>query len=603
MALAGGLSDMRIAVVMPRGSLMDRARPNSMETVALTLNARSRHAADIRIICDAGAGDPAIAQLVTVPGGLGKAARRRAVAAILRDLAPAVVEYHQQLGPAADLAKSVRGPVHVLYRHTRIKPPGNPLERFRYFRRLKAFDHLLFVSNAACAEFRSDYPGLNSSISAVCNPVDVEVWRGDVDSSEPLILFSGRALPEKGLDVFCQALALALDRHPLWRGALVLGDWNKHEAWAEPHVRSLARFGDRVEVHYSAPTAKVVEVTRRAAIAVTPSRVAEALGLSALEAHAAGAALISSGRGGLREVSGDHALFVDPPEASGLASAMVRLIEDDGLRRSMARAGQDYVTNTHSPEVRAAELDDLRQRLVEGRAAGSRRPSASTPWAVRSFVDRVRSRLAMCGRTFLTALLFGKDTAARRRGARVRHIRNLPDRRLMAEAYIPAFAMCGGRILWVGCRRYTTPDYTALEAEGAEVWTTDIDPEAARFGHPGRHRRGDLCEIDKVFADITFDAIICNGVFGYGVDAIEQQRQAFAAMAAVLRPGGRLLLGWNTDKMADPIVAGLTDRWFDRASFAGQDSRVRFDSVTHVYDVLIHRQDPARRDKAAPIDP
>ena len=38
----------------------------------------------------------------------------------------------------------------------------------------------------------------------------------------------------------------------------------------------------------------------------------------------------------------------------------------------------------------------------------------------------------------------------------------------------------------------------------------------------------------------------------------DQQQRALKALAAILRPGGRLLLGWNTDKIADPVAAGLT---------------------------------------------
>lgn len=360
---------MRIAVVMPRGSLMDRDQTNSMETVALALNARSRFADEVWIICDAGAANPACPGLLTVPANLGKAARTNEVATLLRVLAPDHVEYHQQLGPAAELARRTPGPTHVLYRHTRIKPPGNPIERFRYRMRLRAFDHLLFVSDAACAEFRADYPGFKGAISSVCNPIDIDAWRGDVKAREPLILFSGRAMAEKGLDAFCAASAVVLDRNPTWRAALMLGDWDKHADWAEPHIAALARFGDRIEIHKSAPLSQVRAVTKRAAIAVTPSRVAEALGLTALEAHAAGAALISSGRGGLREASGEHALYVDPPETPGLIEAMIRLIDDPDLRLTMARDGQRHVAATHTTAARTVQLDDLRQRLADERRA------------------------------------------------------------------------------------------------------------------------------------------------------------------------------------------------------------------------------------------
>ncbi|WP_295208683.1 class I SAM-dependent methyltransferase [uncultured Brevundimonas sp.] len=191
--------------------------------------------------------------------------------------------------------------------------------------------------------------------------------------------------------------------------------------------------------------------------------------------------------------------------------------------------------------------------------------------------------------TLVRGLIFGKDADRRRRSAKAARIRALPDRRVMAENYVPALAADGGRILWVGCREYTLDDYALLEGQGGEVWTTDIDPAAARWGREGRHRTGDVCEADRLFSDLTFDAVVCNGVLGYGVDSPDQQQRALNALAAILRPGGRLLLGWNTDKIADPVAAGLTDADFQAAPLGDQPTRVQFDAVTHVYNSLIRR--------------
>ena len=188
----------------------------------------------------------------------------------------------------------------------------------------------------------------------------------------------------------------------------------------------------------------------------------------------------------------------------------------------------------------------------------------------------------MTGKTALSRLfrrLAGRD--------RIDDIRALPDRRVLIETYIPALARIGGRVLWIGCRAYTRQDYPALARHGAEVWTTDIDPDAARWGVAGRHRTGDVCEIDAVFGDLTFDAVVCNGVLGYGVDSPDQQQRALKALAAILRPSGRLLLGWNTDKIADPVAAGLTAADFAPAPLGDRPTRVGFDAVTHVYDSLI----------------
>ena len=191
--------------------------------------------------------------------------------------------------------------------------------------------------------------------------------------------------------------------------------------------------------------------------------------------------------------------------------------------------------------------------------------------------------------TVVRALVFGKEADHKRRSAKAARIRSLPDRRVMADSYVPALAADGGRILWVGCREYTLDDYAALEGHGGEVWTTDIDAAAERWGREGRHRTGDVCEADRLFSDMTFDAIVCNGVLGYGVDSPKQQRKALKALAAILRPGGRLLLGWNTDKIDDPVAAGLTEADFEATPLGDQPTRVRFDAVTHVYDSFVRK--------------
>lgn len=356
---------MRIAVVLPRGCTYCPDKANSMETVFRTLSAHSRLRRSVTLICDAGAVAPEDVTMLTVSAGLGRKARNAAVADILTALSPDIVEYHQQLKAASELARQFPNAIHVLYRHTRIKPARHLIAALRYGRRLARFDRLVFVSQAAGREFAADYPRLAGRVSAVCNPIDLDAWRGDPQDREKLILFSGRAMKDKGLDLFCTALAQTLDRHPDWRGALMLGDWDKHSDWAEPLVQALDRFGDRVEIVKSASLAEVQAVTRRAAVAVTPSRVREALGLSALEAHAAGAALISSGRGGLREASGDHAIYVEVEDDRPLALALNRLVEKPEERLALAIAAQQFVARVHSPVARAAELDSLREALAD----------------------------------------------------------------------------------------------------------------------------------------------------------------------------------------------------------------------------------------------
>lgn len=362
-------SGVHIAVVMPRGGRMDGRHLNSMETVALTLHRFSAYRASTTFICEDGAETPGGPETtVRLPAGLSRRAHAAAVLKALQALRPDVVEFHQQLGTSADLSRRLPGVRCLLFRHTRVDRPRNPIQRLRYRSRLRAFDRIILVSRAARAEFLSDFPGFEDRAAVISNPIDLDSWRGDVERKEQLILFSGRAVPEKGLDVFCQALTMVLDQAPDWRGALMLGEWDRSRDWAEPFVRLLDRFGDRVEIHRSASVAAVQDMNRRAAIAVTPSRVREAMGLTAMEALAGGAALVSSGRGGLREASGCCAVYVDPPEAHSLADAMLKLADAPERRLALGRQGQAYVSEMHDPARRAKELDDLRAALIDSAA-------------------------------------------------------------------------------------------------------------------------------------------------------------------------------------------------------------------------------------------
>lgn len=358
----------KTAIVLPPGSRFCRTRPNSMETVVRTLSLAREAWGEVRIFCCEGAedhGSPFPVQ--TLPAARGP--RLKALEGALRAFGPELIEFHQQVSQAEKLAPRLPGAVSVLYRHNALKTSRNPIDRWRYRGRYRKMDGLVFVSESERRIFLHDFPDMADRAHAIPNPIDAELWRGDVEDRDKVIAFAGRAMPEKGVDLICAALPAVLDRHPDWRAVLMLNDWEMHGAWAQPHVAALERYGERVQVLRSAPLGEVRAVMKRAAIALTPSTWAEPLGLTALEAHAAGAALISSGRGGLREASGPHALYVEDLTAADLGTAIQDLIAAPEDRLALARAAQTYVFETHTPHRRAVELEALRARLLRTKRA------------------------------------------------------------------------------------------------------------------------------------------------------------------------------------------------------------------------------------------
>lgn len=66
----------------------------------------------------------------------------------------------------------------------------------------------------------------------------------------------------------------------------------------------------------------------------------EGFGLPPLEAMACGAPVLTSNRSSLPEVVGDAALMVDPYDVEAIKQALIRLLDDEGLRNMLINRGQ-----------------------------------------------------------------------------------------------------------------------------------------------------------------------------------------------------------------------------------------------------------------------
>jgi SAM-dependent methyltransferase len=51
----------------------------------------------------------------------------------------------------------------------------------------------------------------------------------------------------------------------------------------------------------------------------------------------------------------------------------------------------------------------------------------------------------------------------------------------------------------------------------------------------------------------TFDVVVMNGVYGWGVNDRPALTAALTSIAAVLKPGGKLVLGWNDVPVLGPF--------------------------------------------------
>jgi len=162
-------------------------------------------------------------------------------------------------------------------------------------------------------------------------------------------------------------------------------------------------------------------------------------------------------------------------------------------------------------------------------------------------------------------------------------VRRNPARIVLAREILPAYARLGGRILWIGCRRYTKSYGRLLTRYSGECWTTDIEPAHAKWGQKHRHFSCDVTRIDELIPSAAFDTVLCNGVFGFGVDTREAQLAAMAAMGSILKPGGRLLLGWNTERVEDLAGTAPMEKLFVEDDLCGRGAIWAIPEAGYVY--------------------
>ena len=166
-------------------------------------------------------------------------------------------------------------------------------------------------------------------------------------------------------------------------------------------------------------------------------------------------------------------------------------------------------------------------------------------------------------------------------------IRSL-DRKVLETVILPSIAKDRHRILFVGCDFYTA-HYRSFFRRN-DYHTIDFDPGKRKYGSR-QHTVGSALELPKFYKAGFFDAVIFNGIFGYGIHELADAETAIAACKAVLKPDGALVVGWNDQPDIRAIFdhcselrIGLEPHVFEPLGVAQTEP---LDSGRHVYSFYI----------------
>jgi glycosyltransferase involved in cell wall biosynthesis len=197
--------------------------------------------------------------------------------------------------------------------------------------------------------------------------VDDSIFAEARDTPRPAFLPDGDFLLFVGALGEHKGMGLLTEAHRRMRAALPLVLIGSQRA-DTPVIQGNA---DRpVAVHTGVDHREIMAAFAAASVACVPSRWQEPLGLTAVEAMAAGTPVVATRVGALPEVvaHNETGLVVDPHDPQALADALDRLVADPHLRRRYGAAGRlraaRYTASAVLPRILDAYERAVTSRLV-----------------------------------------------------------------------------------------------------------------------------------------------------------------------------------------------------------------------------------------------
>ncbi|WP_322802450.1 glycosyltransferase [Thermoflexus sp.] len=226
---------------------------------------------------------------------------------------------------------------------------------------LREADAILCASRGAVQVLREmGYPGPAEVIPPI--GVDTRIFRPMERRTDPTtfrVAYAGRFVPEKGLDVLLQAVALLGPGVELW----LIGEGPQRVA-----LQALARdlgIGERVRWIPPVAPEQMPEILAQVDVVVLPSRTTrvwkEQFGRILVEAMACGVPVVGSDSGAIPEVVGEAGLIFPEGDAQALAVCLERLRQFHDLRAEYRAKGLERA-RLYSQETVAAQTVGVYRR-------------------------------------------------------------------------------------------------------------------------------------------------------------------------------------------------------------------------------------------------
>ena len=180
------------------------------------------------------------------------------------------------------------------------------------------------------------------------------------------IIFIGRIVPEKGVDLYVNAITKIAKNFPDWKfrivGSTYLGSHKKKTNFEKKIIEKFKKIGNQAIIHGFVDNKTVQKIMEKASIIIIPSKWEEPFGLVVAEAMSNGLAIISSKVGGIPEIIKKNGIVIKDISEKKIQKSLIGLLKDKKLLQKYQKLSWNNFSNSSINSSR--KLDDYRKKIM-----------------------------------------------------------------------------------------------------------------------------------------------------------------------------------------------------------------------------------------------
>ena len=194
----------------------------------------------------------------------------------------------------------------------------------------------------------------------------IEKTKTNITNKNNYVIYVGRIVKEKGVDLFVNAVEKIYKKHSNWKFKIIgsprIGEKRFNDNFAKNIIEKFESLGNRTLTTGHISTDEVQNIMKNASVIVIPSVWQEPFGLVAAEAMSNGLAIVASNVGGLPEIIGENGILINNINDIKIAQTLEKLLSNKKIIKKMQKESLSNFKFTAN--ISSKKLDKLRKDLI-----------------------------------------------------------------------------------------------------------------------------------------------------------------------------------------------------------------------------------------------